>query len=134
MKAKIFAVATTVALLIAFGSAVPAHSVAILSIPGSAVVGFATPIAATSAGTAVTYVNLDQDTHNVESVATGPDTKPWCLKYHYTKGHCPLFRSDDLSASSTGEVFGTSALKTGSSYDFICSYHRNAMKGTLKVQ
>lgn len=133
MKAKIITVVSTAALLIAFGNVAPAHSVAILSVPGSAIVGFATPTAVATAGSAVTYVNVDQDTHNVESTAVGPDTKPWCAKYHYTRGHCPLFRSDDLSANSTGDVGGASSLKAGS-YDFVCSYHRSTMKGTLKVQ
>lgn len=112
----------------------PAHAVAVVSGPGAAITGYATPAAIAHAGMSLQYLNADSDIHNVVSNAYGSDTNPWCATHGYAKGKCPLFRSEDFGLGQYGEVAGVAALRAGSSYGFFCSYHATSMKGTLQVQ
>lgn len=100
----------------------PSHAAAIVALPGAGVspAGYPAPAAATAAGTAVTFVNLDPlAAHDVVSVAKKPNTQ------------LPLFKSALINAGETATVTGTAALRAGD-YDFYCSLHPN-MTGTLTV-
>ena len=102
----------------------------VVAAPLSSVFGFATPVTVASAALGLEFVNLDTTVHNVAAVEHGPDSNPWCARYGYQQGSCPLFRSDDIGNGATSEVFGVDALVQGQTYDFVCTYH-GAMKGSL---
>jgi len=115
--------------LLAFGSFLPValtapmHATAdpnpaVVAVPISSSLGFATPLVVTPAGGGVTFANLDTVVHNVVSVGNGPDGRP-------------LFRSADLGSRQTGDVAGVPSLAPGQ-YAFVCIYH-GAMHGTLVV-
>jgi plastocyanin len=79
--------------------------------------GFLTPNVSLTAGTNLTFTNLDAVAHNVASTQLGPDGQR-------------LFAS---SNTPTGSVIveGADKLKAGK-YEFLCTVHPS-MKGTLEV-
>ncbi len=92
---------------------------AIIAPPAGNSTGFATPLAVSQAGSAVTFVNADPTAQH-DVTAADKDA-----------GGRPIFQSKKLAAGGSGAVYGTERLKAGS-YGFLCSIHPN-MKGTLTV-
>ena len=87
--------------------------------PAGSAAGFATREAVTTAGAAVTFVNLDPTApHDVTAEDRGADGKP-------------LFESSPVTAGQSATVRGTERLAAGS-YGFLCSIHPG-MRGTLRV-
>lgn len=112
----------------------PAHASMIVAVPGAALAGYGVPAAATKAGTAVTFINLDPVAeHNVISVQTDNVKRAWCSVATASAGKCPLFNSGGtIAAGETDVVDGTAALPAGS-YTYYCQPHSSTMKGTLVV-
>ena len=112
----------------------PAHAAVIVAAPGAALAGYPAPVAVTTAGTAVTFINLDPVTeHNVVSAATDHVKRAWCSTTQATNGTCPLFSSGaTIAAGETDVVDGTATLPAGS-YAYFCQPHNGTMKGTLTV-
>jgi polyvinyl alcohol dehydrogenase (cytochrome) len=92
----------------------------ILSGPGAASTGYATPVMTTKAGGPLSYVNLDVVQHDVVAADKGPDGNP-------------LFRSKLIGLGESAPVEGLDKVKAGQSYAFFCSVHPG-MRGTLIVQ
>ncbi|HVL32533.1 MAG TPA: hypothetical protein VM600_03020 [Actinomycetota bacterium] len=126
------ALPVAVALALASSPApVRASAQVVVSPPAATVTGFATPVVVAVKAAPLTSVNLDSSAlHNVESIAKGPDDKPWCT--WYLKGHCPLFWSPLIAAGETAPVHGLTGLAAGSSHAFKCLLHGN-MIGTLVI-
>lgn len=99
--------------------------------PLAGAAGFSTPVVVAVKSQGLVFVNLDPTSgHNIESVALGPDSSPWCS--HYLTGHCPLFATPVIQKGETATA-DLSHLVAGQSYAFICVLHANVMKGTLTV-
>jgi outer membrane protein assembly factor BamB len=92
----------------------------IVSGPGAASTGYATPAMITFAGNKVSYTNLDNVLHDVTATDKAPDGRP-------------LFQSKLIGLGESTEIAGTEKLQAGKSYGFYCSVHPG-MKGTLSVQ
>jgi polyvinyl alcohol dehydrogenase (cytochrome) len=92
----------------------------IVSGPGAASTGYATPAMITFAGNKVSYTNLDNVLHDVTATDKAPDGRP-------------LFQSKLIGLGESTEIDGTEKLQAGKSYGFYCSVHPG-MKGTLSVQ
>lgn len=124
-------------------SACGALAVAVLAVPSSAeplptgvvnaivgpqgsTAGYLTRTVVSTTGSVVTFVNLDQTTHDITSRAT----KTVVVKKK--KKQVPLFRSEIVAGGATGTIAATATLAAGS-YDFFCSLHPG-MTGTLMVQ
>lgn len=129
MKSILVALAVALSCGVAPAQGVPG----IVATVESAAIGFATPQAVAGSALTLEFANLDSLVHNVVSSARGPDSNPWCAKYRYARGECPLFRSDDLANNKSGEVFGVRDLPSGQSYVFVCTYHAGTMRGTLTI-
>ena len=88
--------------------------------PGGATVGFAPNTNVMTAGAGGTLVNLDTESHNVESRLRDPITRK------------PVFHSAFIGGpGGTVEVVGLSSLPPGD-YDYVCNIH-TAMTGTVTV-
>ncbi|HVT22593.1 MAG TPA: multicopper oxidase domain-containing protein [Mycobacteriales bacterium] len=85
--------------------------------PGGASTGYYTQVSVMTAGSPLTFINLDQLAHTVTSVARKPDGTP-------------LFNGNALPGK-TVRVAGASKLPAGT-YQFYCQFHPN-MTGTLVV-
>jgi outer membrane protein assembly factor BamB len=92
----------------------------IVSGPGAASTGYATPAMISFAGSKVSYTNLDNVLHDVTATDKSPDGRP-------------LFQSKLIGLGESAAVDGTEKLESGKSYGFYCSIHPG-MKGTLAVQ
>lgn len=117
------------------GSILPAAGSAavVVSGPLSGTAGFYTPAAVAVQGVPLTHVNTDNAVyHNVEAVAFGPDTNPWCASQHFARGRCPLFWSPLIPFGSTAAVQGVDGLTSGQTYPFRCVLHA-VMTGMLVV-
>jgi outer membrane protein assembly factor BamB len=101
------------------GPGVPAGP-SIVSGPGAASTGYATPAMISFAGSKVSYTNLDNVLHDVTAADKGADGRP-------------LFQSKLIGLGESAAVEGTEKLESGKSYGFYCSVHPG-MKGTLRVQ
>jgi outer membrane protein assembly factor BamB/plastocyanin len=91
----------------------------IVSGPGAASAGYATPTMIAQQGGSLNYVNLDVVQHDVVADEAGPDGQP-------------LFRTPLLGFGQTAPV-PLDKVQAGRSYGFFCSLHPN-MRGTLQVQ
>jgi polyvinyl alcohol dehydrogenase (cytochrome) len=92
----------------------------IVSAPGAASTGYATPVMTTRVGGPLSYVNLDVVQHDVVSTDKAPDG-------------APLFRSKLIGLGESAPVEGLDRVRSGQSYSFFCSVHPG-MRGTLFVQ
>jgi polyvinyl alcohol dehydrogenase (cytochrome) len=92
----------------------------IVSGPGAASTGYATPAMISFAGSKVSYTNVDNVLHDVTATDKGPDGRP-------------LFQSKLIGLGESTSVDGTEKLAAGKTYSFYCSIHPG-MKGTLAVQ
>lgn len=111
----------------ASGQPLPTGVVSIAAGPQGAAYGYLTPQVVSSAGTEVTFVNVDQTSHDVTSRATKT------VKVRGKRKQVPLFAAPITNGSgSTSTMPATASLKPGT-YDFFCSLHPG-MKGTLTVQ
>jgi polyvinyl alcohol dehydrogenase (cytochrome) len=88
--------------------------------PGAQSAGYATPAMISSAGSQISFTNLDVVQHDVTAVDKGPDGRP-------------LFQSKLVGLGESAPVSGTEKLPGGRSYTFYCSVHPG-MRGTLVVQ
>ncbi|HWC35457.1 MAG TPA: multicopper oxidase domain-containing protein [Mycobacteriales bacterium] len=86
--------------------------------PGGASTGYYTKVSLMTAGSTLSFVNLDELAHTVTSVARKPDGTP-------------LFNGNALPGK-TVQVEGASKLPAGT-YPFYCQFHPN-MTGTLIVE
>jgi outer membrane protein assembly factor BamB len=91
----------------------------ILSGPGAASTGYATPAMVDQQGGKVTYLNLDNVQHDVNSTLKGKDGRP-------------LFQSKLIGLGESAPVVGADKVPAGT-YEFYCSVHPG-MRGQLVVQ
>ncbi len=91
----------------------------IVSGPGAASTGYATPVVVSHSGQKVTYVNLDNVQHDVNSTQKG-------------KNGLPLFHSKLIGLGESAPVQGAEKVPAGT-YEFYCSVHPG-MRGQLVVQ
>ena len=103
---------------IAGGQSAPAGP-SIVSGPGAASTGYATPLVLSQAGQKVTYVNLDNVQHDVNSTKKGPDGRP-------------VFHSKLIGLAESAPVQGAEKVPAGT-YEFYCSVHPG-MRGNLVVR
>jgi outer membrane protein assembly factor BamB len=101
------------------GPGVPAGP-SVLSGPGAASTGYATPVVISFSGSKVSYTNVDNVLHDVTATDKGGDGRP-------------LFQSKLIGLGESAPVDGTEKLAAGKSYGFYCSVHPG-MKGTIQVQ
>ena len=88
--------------------------------PGAASTSYATPVATTSVGGSLNFVNLDVAKHDVTAVEKGPDGKP-------------LFSTPLIDLGETAPVEGLDRVTSGQTYEFFCSIHPG-MRGNLSVR
>ena len=100
------------------GQSAPAGP-SIVSGPGAASTGYATPLVLSQAGQKVTYVNLDNVQHDVNSTKKGPDGRP-------------VFHSKLIGLAESAPVQGAEKVPAGT-YEFYCSVHPG-MRGNLVVR
>jgi len=109
---------------------------AVVAIPGTFLINYATPVAVMPQGGKLNFINLDVAQHDV--VATDNGTRTDCppgLNRSLVQGEiiCPLCWTDLVGLSTTViPVIGVEALEAGKTYDFVCTIHGN-MKGQLLV-
>jgi plastocyanin len=121
------AAAAGTALAVPAGAApLPEGTVNVVAGPQAAVTDYVTQQLVSTAGTVVTFANIDTTTHDVTSRAT----RTVVIKGR--KKQVPLFASPITSNGELTKIVGTDKLKPGT-YDFFCSLHP-AMTGTLTVQ
>ena len=101
------------------GQSLPAGP-SVVSGPGAASTGYATPAMISFAGNKLSYTNLDNVQHDVTATDKGPDGRP-------------IFQSKLIGLGESTPVEGTEKLAAGKTYSFYCSVHPG-MKGTLAVQ
>jgi polyvinyl alcohol dehydrogenase (cytochrome) len=101
------------------GPGVPAGP-SVVSGPGAASTGYATPLVVSFNGSKVTYTNVDNVLHDVTASDKGGDGRP-------------LFQSKLIGLGESAPIEGTEKLAAGKSYGFYCSVHPG-MKGTIQVQ
>ena len=92
----------------------------IIAGPGGASTSYATPVATTSVGGSISFVNLDVAKHDVTAVEKGPDGKP-------------VFRTPLIDLGETAPVEGLDQVTSGRAYEFFCSIHPG-MRGSLSVR
>jgi polyvinyl alcohol dehydrogenase (cytochrome) len=102
------------------GGAAPDAGGQVISGPGAANVGYATPVATTTAGGTVSYTNLDAVRHDVVANDKASDGSP-------------LFSSTLAGTGETVPVDGIDRLESGKTYAFHCSLHPG-MQGQLVVR
>src|SRR5204863_2578196 len=78
----------------------------IVSGPGAASTGYATPVVVSHSGQKVTYVNLDNVQHDVNSTKKGPDGRP-------------VFHSKLIGLAESAPVQGAEKVPAGT-YEFYC--------------
>jgi plastocyanin len=93
--------------------------------PQGSATNYLTPQVLTTAGSVVSFTNLDQTTHDV----TSRDTRT--VVVNKRKKQVPLFSTPITAGGQTTTIPGTESLKPGE-YDFYCSLHPG-MTGTLTV-
>jgi plastocyanin len=91
----------------------------IVSGPGAASTGYATPVMTTQTGGPLSYVNLDNVLHDVNSTQKGPDG-------------LPLFHTKLIGLGESAPVEGLDKTPAGT-YEFFCSVHPG-MRGQLIVR
>jgi plastocyanin len=101
------------------GGTTPAGAT-IMSGPGAASTGYATPAMVTQVGGPLSYLNLDVVQHDVVADQLGPDARP-------------LFRSDLAGFGENKPVQGLDRVQSGQTYGFYCSIHPG-MRGSLVVR
>lgn len=104
----------------------PEGATQILSGPQGSATNYLTPQVLTTAGSVVSFTNLDQTTHDV----TSRQTRTVVVKKKKKK--VPLFSAPITAGGQMTAIPGTEKLKPGE-YDFYCSLHPG-MTGTLTVQ
>lgn len=125
-----------------------AGSPAIVAVPGSRAGGYATPVVVIQPGDEITFVNTEPFSHDVRSVAMGPDDTRWCRPWdpseprhpkrnprQFPIGKCPLLWSLPISMTVGAvetKVFGTENLVPGSTVEFYCTVFPD-MRGTVVV-
>jgi polyvinyl alcohol dehydrogenase (cytochrome) len=92
----------------------------IVSGPGAASYGYATPIATATKGGSLSYVNLDVVQHNVVAKDKGPDGQP-------------VFRTKLVGFGESAPVQGLDRVQSGKTYEFFCTVHPG-MRGQLVVR
>jgi polyvinyl alcohol dehydrogenase (cytochrome) len=92
----------------------------VVSGPGAAGYGYATPVATTTVGGTLSYTNGDVARHDVVADAKGADGRP-------------LFSSALAALGETVPVTGLDRVESGKTYGFHCSIHPG-MKGQLIVR
>jgi plastocyanin len=92
----------------------------IIAGPGGASTSYATPVATTSVGGAIDFVNLDVAKHDVTATEKGPDGRP-------------LFSTPLIDLGETAPVEGLDRVTSGRAYEFFCSIHPG-MRGTLSIR
>jgi outer membrane protein assembly factor BamB len=92
----------------------------VVSGPGAASTGYATPLVISFSSNKVSYTNVDNVLHDVTASDKGPDGRP-------------LFQSKLIGLGESAPIDGTEKLAAGKSYGFYCSVHPG-MKGTIQVQ
>ena len=92
----------------------------IVAAPGAASTSYATPVATTTVGGSVEFVNLDLAKHDVQSTELGPDGRP-------------LFSTPLIDLGETAPITGLDRVAGGRSYEFFCSIHPG-MRGSLQVR
>ncbi|MDQ3741931.1 MAG: plastocyanin/azurin family copper-binding protein, partial [Actinomycetota bacterium] len=88
--------------------------------PGSAGVGYLTPVMTTQRNGELQFINLDVVQHDVVSDEKAPDG-------------APLFSTPLIGTGQSAPVTGLDRVEAGKSYGFFCSLHTN-MRGTLTVR
>jgi len=96
--------------------AAPVNAFAVAG-PGASVSTYATPLVVASVSGSLTFVNLDDELHDIVSVEEGAD-------------HTPLFSTHPVGFGTTALVRGLSHLTPGKAFAFTCTIH-TAMHGTL---
>ena len=91
----------------------------IVSGPGAASTGYATPAMVDQQGGKVTYLNLDNVQHDVNAVQKGKDGQP-------------IFHSKLIGLGESAPIVGADKVPAGT-YDFYCSVHPG-MRGQLIVR
>lgn len=120
------AVGGTALALPASAQPLPDGAVNVVAGPQGSATNYLTTELVATAGTAVSFANLDTTTHDVTSRATRT------VIVKKKKKVVPLFATPITPSGGVKEVLGTDGLKAGT-YDFYCSLHPG-MTGTLTVQ
>lgn len=94
--------------------------------PQGSATNYVTPSVLATAGSTVSFANLDTTTHDVTSRATRT------IVVKKKKRVVPLFAAPITAGGGVSKIAGTGGLKAGR-YDFYCSLHPG-MTGTLTVQ
>jgi plastocyanin len=94
--------------------------------PQASATNYLTTQVVSTAGSTVSFANLDTTTHDVTSRATRT------VVVKKKKKVVPLFSAPITAGGGVSAIPGTSGLKAGT-YDFYCSLHPG-MTGTLVVQ
>jgi polyvinyl alcohol dehydrogenase (cytochrome) len=92
----------------------------IIAGPGGASTSYATPVATSSVGGSIDFVNLDVAKHDVTAVEKGSDGRP-------------LFFTPLIDLGETAPVEGLDRVTSGRAYEFFCSIHPG-MRGTLSIR
>ena len=104
-------------------------AVAIVAVPGSYTVTYATPVVAYAGVAPLNFVNADIQEHDVVSDDTrAPGSAPWCPAHG---PRCPLFFAPSAATGQTTVVQGLEGVPTGT-YLFRCTPHA-WMTATLVV-
>ena len=104
----------------------PAGVVNVVAPPQGSAVGYATPSVLSTAGTSLSFLNLDTTTHDVTS------RKTRTIVVKRKKRTVPLFSAPITPGGAVSVIPGTDKLPAGT-YDFYCSLHPG-MTGSLTVQ
>lgn len=120
------AAAVTAVALPSSAQPLPEGASQVVSGPQGSAMNYLTPQVLTTAGSVVSFTNLDQTTHDVTSRATRT------VIVKKKKKKIPLFSAPMTAGGQMSEIPGTASLKPGT-YDFYCSMHPG-MTGTLTVQ
>lgn len=106
----------------------PGAGPAIVAGPFSTPTTYYTLVAVAVVGEPLTFVNADNESHNVLTVETGPVEQPWCDLF--PEGRCPLLWSELVGLGGITPVLGTENLEAGEVYEFYCGPHPG-MRGLL---
>ena len=111
----------------------PAGAVVVAAVPGSASATYGTPVAVTTVGGSLTFVNGDIAPHDVVAYEDYLSKKvakktAWCK--FFPKTECPIFWSESVGTGAFTAVLGLENTESGQQYEYFCSIHPR-MRGTL---
>jgi plastocyanin len=131
----VFAVAVAAVTLGAWSVRAQDANPAVVAIPGSFLLNYATPVAIMTEGGKLDFINVDLANHDVVALDNGTriDCPASLNRGTVLQPICPLFWTDLVGLSTTQvPVVGVEDLAAGKTYNFRCSIHGN-MTGQLLV-